>query len=59
LQRNIQVLEYLCRLSGKIALADDVAVAIKRSLAGDENDATAANLYDLRKPRRLAKFGRL
>jgi hypothetical protein len=59
LQRNVQVFEYLRCLPCKIAFADNVAVAIKRSLAGDENNASAANLHHLRIAWRDAKLGRV
>jgi hypothetical protein len=52
-------MEHLRRLRGKIALADDIAVAIEGGLAGDEDDPTGGYLNNLRITRRRAELGRI
>src|ERR1700722_3578428 len=56
LQGGTQVLEYPLGLRSKIALADKIAVAIERRLAGDENDAARAHIHDLRVAGRRAEL---
>jgi hypothetical protein len=50
-------LEHLRCLLCKIGLANDFAISIKCSLAGDENDASAANFHNLRIAWWDTKFG--
>jgi hypothetical protein len=50
-------LEHLRCLLRKICLANDFAFSIKRSLTGDENDASAANFHNLRIAWWDVKFG--
>ena len=51
--------KHLIGLGGEIILADDIAGHVKRGLAGDEDDAAAADLDHLRITRRGAEFGRI
>src|ERR1700730_72055 len=59
LQRDREIVEHLRRLGGKIASADDIAVAIERGLTGDEDDPAGGYLNDLRIARRCAEFRRI
>ena len=59
LQRDRKVVEHLRRLRGKIASADDIAGAIERGLAGDEDDPAGGDIDDLRIAGRRAEFRRI
>jgi hypothetical protein len=58
-ERRGEIIEHLRRLRSKVALADDLAGAVDRGLAGDEDEAAGADFDHLRVARRRAQFGRV